>query len=129
MCQQVLILISINIYGKRVKEYLGRCWVQWKNVSIYEISIHNQTTNTVTTYNMYIHTYALMETPHPRTFIGTSYPLQRGHVIIMLANREGEDTNLDWREKIHLKKTFSRIKSPKTNFSRKAAKKKTTAEI
>lgn len=29
------------------------------------------------------------------TFIGTSYPLQRGDVIIMLANGEGEHTNLD----------------------------------
>ena len=29
------------------------------------------------------------------TFIGTSYPLQRGDIIVMLPNREGKHTNLD----------------------------------
>ena len=28
------------------------------------------------------------------TFVGTSYPLQRGDVVVVLANREGENTDL-----------------------------------
>lgn len=43
----------------------------------------------------YIQTYAFIDTPYPLTFIGASYPLQRSDIIIMLANREGEHTNLD----------------------------------
>lgn len=48
---------------------------------IYKIT--NQTTDPAA--------YTLNET---LTFIGTSYPLQRGDIVVMLANREGEHTNL-----------------------------------
>lgn len=30
----------------------------------------------------------------PLTFIGACYPLQRGDIVVMLANRESENTNL-----------------------------------
>lgn len=36
-----------------------------------------------------------MSASYPLTLIGTGYPLQRCDIIVMLANREGEDTNLN----------------------------------
>jgi len=53
----------------------------------------------ISLFSIYIQTYALIKATYPHTFIGTSYPLQRGDIIIMLANREGEDTDLDGGEK------------------------------
>lgn len=61
-----------------------------KNVSIYEIP-----SPPLISLAYFKYKRAAVETSYPLTFIGTSYPLQRGDVIIMLPNREGEDTNLD----------------------------------
>lgn len=68
--------------------------------TVYKVAIrsnverNNQpSSNMISYFITYKHAFINNSSAH--TFIGTSYPLQRGYIVIMLANREGEHTYLD----------------------------------